>query len=139
MFLLTLTNYTIIGASHESLVKTEKDTVITKPNAGTRPRGKTEEEDIAISKELLQDKKELAEHEMLVALSQTDLEKLCVKNSITTPIYKQIEKYEHVMHIVSEVHGTLRDDVSSIDALIACLPAGTVSGSPRIRAIKLIN
>jgi len=139
MFFINFAEYTIIGASPESLVKTEKDTVITNPIAGTRPRGKTGEEDIAISKELLQDKKELAEHEMLVALSQTDLEKLCVKNSITTPIYKQIEKYEHVMHIVSEVHGTLRDDVSSIDALIACLPAGTVSGSPRIRAMQIIN
>src|SRR5690625_2256132 len=139
MFFIHFAEYVIVGASPESLVKTEKDTVITNPIAGTRPRGKTEEEDNAFSEDLLRDEKEVTEHEMLVTLSQSDLEKLCVKDSITTPIYKQIEKYEHVMHIVSEVHGTLREDVSSIDALIACLPAGTVSGSPRIRAIQIIN
>src|SRR5690625_3377793 len=95
MFFIHFAEYVIVGASPESLVKTEKNTVITNPIAGTRPRGKTEEEDITISKELLQDEKEIAEHDMLVSLSQSDLEKICVKNSLTTPIYKQIEKYEH--------------------------------------------
>lgn len=139
MFFIQFSEYTIVGASPESLVKTEKNTVITNPIAGTRPRGKTEEEDTNLSNELLRDEKEIAEHEMLVTLSQNDLEKICVKNSITTPVHKQIEKYEHVMHIVSEVHGKLRKGVSSIEALIACLPAGTVSGSPRIKAMQMIN
>ncbi len=139
MFFIDFNDYYVVGASPESLVKTTKDTVITNPIAGTRKRGGTAEEDDALQTELLQDEKELMEHEMLVTLSEQELAPLCKQNSITVPINKQVEKFEHVMHLVSEVHGKLKNDVSSIDALIACLPAGTVSGSPKERAVKIIN
>lgn len=139
MFYIDFGAYTIVGASPESLVQTTGRHVITNPIAGTRPRGKTMAEDKAISEELLADEKEIIEHEMLVNLSKADLEKICKASTIDVPIYKQIEKYEHVLHIVSEVHGELLDDITSMDALIACLPAGTVSGSPRERAMQIIN
>src|SRR5699024_8748461 len=139
MFYIDFGPYTIVGASPESLVQTTGDEVITNPIAGTRPRGKTTLEDEAISKDLLSDEKEIIEHEMLVELSKADLKNICDHTSIHVPIYKQIEKYEHVLHIVSEVHGVLKEKVSSLDALIACLPAGTVSGSPRERAMQIIN
>src|SRR5699024_11318618 len=87
-------------------------------------------------KELLADPKEISEHDMLVDLSKQDLSLICESESINVPVYKQIEKYEHVMHIVSEVNGTLMENKSSIDALIDCMPAGTVSGAPKIRAMQ---
>src|SRR5699024_1784799 len=139
MFYIDFSYYLIIGASPESLVQTNGKNVITNPIAGTRPRGKTSDEDKALQRELLADEKEVAEHDMLVELSKTDLTTICQNTSIHVPIYKDIVKYEHVMHIVSEVHGELREDASSIDALIACLPAGTVSGSPKVRAMEIIN
>lgn len=139
MFHIDFTDYLIIGASPESLVQTTGNQVITNPIAGTRPRGKTIAEDDVLQHELLADKKELAEHDMLVELSKTDLANICTKPSIQVPVYKDVVKYEHVMHIVSEVHGLLKKDKTSMDALIACLPAGTVSGSPKIRAMQIIN
>lgn len=139
MFYIDFTDYIIFGASPESLVQTTGTNVVTNPIAGTRPRGKTEKEDNQLEKELLQDEKELAEHEMLVDLSKGDLKKVCELESIHIPVLKDVVKYEHVMHIVSEVHGTLRKDQSSFDALIACLPAGTVSGMPKQRAMQIIN
>lgn len=139
MFYIDFADYLIIGASPESLVQTNGTQVITNPIAGTRPRGKSFEEDDQLARELLHDKKELAEHEMLVELSKTDLKQICDIESIHVPVLKEIVKYEHVMHIVSEVHGTLLENQSSIDALIACLPAGTVSGSPKQRAMQIIN
>lgn len=139
MFYIDFTEYLIIGASPESLVQTTGRQVVTNPIAGTRPRGKNEAEDIRLEKELLQDKKELAEHDMLVDLSKQDFTAICDTNSITTPVYMDIMRYEHVMHIVSEVHGELQPDKTSLDALIACLPAGTVSGAPKVRAMQIIN
>lgn len=139
MFYIDFGPYIIVGASPESLVQTSGRHVITNPIAGTRPRGTSTAEDEAISAELLADEKEILEHDMLVQLSKADLQSICIEESIHVPIYKKIEKYEHVLHIVSEVHGELEETVTSIDALKACLPAGTVSGSPRERAMQIIN
>ncbi len=139
MFHIDFTDYLIIGASPESLVQTTGDQVVTNPIAGTRPRGKTNKEDNILQNELLADNKEIAEHDMLVELSKADLANICSKTSIQVPVYKDVVKYEHVMHIVSEVHGELKKDKTSMDALVACLPAGTVSGSPKVRAMQIIN
>ncbi|WP_312854636.1 anthranilate synthase component I family protein [Pallidibacillus pasinlerensis] len=139
MFYIDFEDYQILGASPESLVQTKNDEVITNPIAGTRHRGMSVAEDKALEKELLTDKKELAEHDMLVELSRNDLERVCEASSIHSPTYMKIEKYQHVMHIVSEVRGKLKEDFTSIDALLACLPAGTVSGMPKIRAMQIIN
>ena len=139
MFHIDFTDYLIIGASPESLVQTTGDQVVTNPIAGTRPRGKTNKEDNILQNELLADNKEIAEHDMLVELSKADLVNICSKASIQVPVYKDVVKYEHVMHIVSEVHGELKKDKTSMDALVACLPAGTVSGSPKVRAMQIIN
>ncbi|RDW21202.1 anthranilate synthase component I [Oceanobacillus chungangensis] len=139
MFYIDFASYLLLGASPESLVQTTGQEIVTNPIAGTRARGKSQAEDEALATELLQDEKEIAEHRMLVDLSRNDLGRVCEVGSITIPTYMTIEKYQHVMHIVSEVKGVLRRDLSSIDALIACLPAGTVSGAPKIRAMQLIN
>lgn len=139
MFYIDFTDYLIIGASPESLVQTSGNHVVTNPIAGTKPRGKSTAEDEGLEKELLTDQKEIAEHDMLVELSKTDLSTVCKKESIHVPVYKDVVKYEHVMHIVSEVHGLLKENKTSMDALIACLPAGTVSGSPKERAMQIIN
>lgn len=139
MFYIDFEDYKIIGASPESLIQTTGDHIVTNPIAGTRPRGKNAEEDQLLEKELLADRKEITEHHMLVELSQDDLKRVCHEQDISVPVYMKVEKYQHVMHIVSEVHGKLKPGLSSIDALIACLPAGTVSGAPKIRAMQIIN
>lgn len=139
MFYMDFEEYVILGASPESLIQTTRKQITTNPIAGTRHRGATLEEDERLEKDLLTDEKEIAEHRMLVDLSRNDLGRVCKINSITIPTYMEIEKYQHVMHLVSEVKGELRENISSIDALIACLPAGTVSGAPKIRAMQLIN
>src|SRR5690625_4101087 len=139
MFYIDFADYLVLGASPESLVQTTNETIITNPIAGTRPRGKTAQEDEINTSELLADEKEVSEHNMLVNLSKYDLGRVCEKDSISTPVYKVIEKYQHVMHMVSEVRGKLKADLTSIDALIACLPAGTVSGAPKLRAMQIIN
>ncbi|WP_226037172.1 anthranilate synthase component I [Aquibacillus saliphilus] len=139
MFYLDFDDYIVLGASPESLIKTDGKQVFTNPIAGTRPRGKTNEEDIELADDLLADEKELAEHKMLVDLSRNDLGRVCEIGSITIPKYMAIGRYQHVMHIVSEVQGTLTSDYSGVDALISTLPAGTVSGAPKIRAMQIIN
>ncbi|MFC4559494.1 anthranilate synthase component I [Virgibacillus kekensis] len=139
MFYIDFDDYLVLGASPESLVETSGRHIITNPIAGTRPRGSTPEEDATLANELLADEKEISEHRMLVDLSRNDLSRVCEANSVSVPAYMNIEKYQHVMHIVSEVHGRLREEFTSIDALIACLPAGTVSGAPKIRAMQIIN
>src|SRR5690625_2120524 len=139
MFYIDFIDYVIIGASPESLIQTNGTQVITNPIAGTRPRGKTSHDDTILKAELLTDQKEVAEHEMLVSLSKDDLRQICDPGSITVPTYMNVEMYQHVMHIVSEVHGVLKTDLTSLDALIASLPAGTVSGSPKVRAMQIIN
>lgn len=132
-------DYIVAGASPESLIKANNGKVITNPIAGTRPRGNTPEEDERLATELLLDEKELAEHRMLVDLGRNDVGRVSEFGSITLEKYMVIERYKHVMHIVSEVSGRLKSDYSPIDALIATLPAGTVSGAPKIRAMEIIN
>ncbi len=139
MFYIEFGDYLLLGASPESLVQTQGREIITNPIAGTRPRGTSKVEDEHLMKDLLEDEKEIAEHRMLVDLSRNDLGRVCEIGSITIPTYMKIEKYQHVMHIVSEVKGILKKDYSSLDALISCLPAGTVSGAPKIRAMQIIN
>jgi anthranilate synthase component I len=139
MYYLDFEDYVVAGASPESIVKTVQRKITTNPIAGTRPRGKSEDEDKNLEKELIEDEKELAEHRMLVDLGRNDLGKVCEFGSIQLEKYMEIEKYKHVMHLVSEVSGTLKQPYTSVDALIACLPAGTVSGAPKIRAMEIIN
>jgi anthranilate synthase component 1 len=109
------------------------------PIAGTRKRGATETEDLALEQELLKDEKELSEHVMLVDLGRNDIGRIAEYGSVEVPVLKRIERYSHVMHIVSEVKGRLRTDRTSLDALKACFPAGTVSGAPKVRAMEIIS
>ncbi|MCM3707579.1 anthranilate synthase component I [Cytobacillus firmus] len=139
MYYLDFDEYQVAGASPESLIKAAGDKVITNPIAGTRPRGKTEEEDLQLERDLVEDEKELAEHRMLLDLGRNDLGRVCEFGSVTIEKNMIIERYKHVMHLVSEVGGRLKNSHTSIDALIACLPAGTVSGAPKIRAMEIIN
>jgi anthranilate synthase component I len=139
MFFIDFDEYTVIGSSPESLIKTKGRTVIANPIAGTKKRGKTGEEDQRIEKQLLSDEKELAEHKMLVDLGRNDLGKVCEFGSVQVDRYMEVEKFRHVMHIVSEISGTLIPEKTPLDALAACLPAGTVSGAPKIRAMEIIN
>lgn len=139
MYYFDFDDYIIAGSSPESLIKVSGNKAVTNPIAGTRPRGKTEEEDQFLEKDLLKDEKELAEHRMLVDLGRNDIGKVSKFGTVSLEKYMAIEKYKHVMHIVSEVSGVLRDDCTPLDALISCLPAGTVSGAPKIRAMEIIN
>ena len=139
MYFFDFEAYSILGSSPESLIKAVNGTVITNPIAGTRPRGVNAEEDKELEIDLLQDEKELAEHKMLVDLARNDVGKVSHFGSVQVDKYIKVEKYKHVMHLVSEVSGKLRDDFSCVDALVSCLPAGTVSGAPKIRAMQIIN
>jgi anthranilate synthase component I len=139
MYFIDYGTSVIAGTSPESLIKVKGSQVITNPIAGTKKRGATKEEDIEIEMALKQDEKELAEHKMLVDLGRNDLGRICEFGSIQLDKYMQIEKYQYVMHLVSEVSGRLKSDYHALDALVACLPAGTVSGAPKIRAMQLIN
>jgi len=121
------------------LVRLEDDIVTVRPIAGTRPRGKTEEEDSALEKDLLADPKELAEHLMLIDLGRNDAGRVAEMGSVTLTDKMIIERYSHVMHIVSNVTGKLIDGMSAIDVLRATFPAGTVSGAPKIRAMEIID
>ncbi len=129
----------IAGASPETLVKVEDRVIRTFPLAGTRPRGATYEEDQALEKELLADEKEKAEHNMLVDLGRNDLGKLCDFGTVEVEKYMEIERYSHVMHIGSSVKGHLSDEHDAIDAVDSVLPAGTLSGAPKIRACQIID
>lgn len=139
MFYVDFGSYVVFGTSPESLVKVNGNVVTTNPIAGTKRRGNTKDEDEKIAKALLQDEKELAEHKMLVDLGRNDIGRVSKNGSVKVSKYMQIEKYKHVMHIVSEVNGVLKDDLNAIDVLKACLPAGTVSGAPKIRAMQIIH
>ncbi len=129
----------IAGASPETLVKVQNGEIRTFPLAGTRPRGATFEEDQALEKELLADEKERAEHNMLVDLGRNDLGRLCEFGSVEVEKYMEIERYSHVMHIGSSVKGKLSAEHSAIDAIDSVLPAGTLSGAPKIRACEIID
>jgi len=139
MFYLEFDEYTILGTSPESLVKVQDGQVTTNPIAGTKPRGKTIDEDLELEQKLLNDEKEIAEHRMLVDLGRNDIGRVSKVGSVHVSKYMTIERYKHVMHIVSEVKGELRDDVHVLDVLATSLPAGTVSGAPKIRAMQIIN
>jgi anthranilate synthase component I len=139
MFFLRMDNLHLVGASPEMLVKVGNGRVEYGPIAGTRPRGKTAEEDARLSQELLDDEKERAEHIMLVDLGRNDLGRVCNFGTVHVTDLMRIEKYSHVMHLVSSVEGELRKDLDCFHALEACLPAGTVSGAPKVRAMEIIE
>ncbi|MBM7584169.1 anthranilate synthase component 1 [Bacillus pakistanensis] len=139
MFFLDFENYIVLGTSPESLIKVTDRTVTTNPIAGTRRRGHSDEEDKKLEEEMLLDEKEVAEHQMLVDLGRNDLGRVCKPGSIKLSKYMMVERYKYVMHIVSEVTGTLKGHETSLSALKACLPAGTVSGAPKIRAMQIIS
>jgi anthranilate synthase component 1 len=138
MFFFDFKDFHIIGASPEILVRVEDGMVITRPLAGTRRRGSTPEEDSRLEDELRMDEKERAEHIMLVDLGRNDIGRVSQPGSVEISDLMSVERYSHVMHLVTHVQGSLRSDMSSIDALKACFPAGTVSGAPKIRAMQII-
>jgi len=138
MYYLDFQDFQIIGSSPEILVRVENGLVTTRPLAGTRPRGATEEEDMALEQELRNDVKEKAEHIMLVDLGRNDIGRVSEPGSVVVSELMEIERYSHVMHMVTNVQGKLRRDMTVFDALRACFPAGTVSGAPKIRAMELI-
>jgi anthranilate synthase component 1 len=138
MFFFDMGDFCIIGASPEILLRVEAGSVITRPLAGTRPRGKNPEEDARLEQELRSDEKERAEHIMLVDLGRNDIGRVSEPGSVEISDLMEVEKYSHVMHLVTHVQGKLRDDMTPFDALRACFPAGTVSGAPKIRAMQII-
>lgn len=139
MFYFSSNDIEIAGASPETLVKLNDGKLYTFPLAGTRPRGKTDEEDLALERELLSDEKELAEHNMLVDLGRNDIGRISEIGSVSVDKYLSIERFSHVMHIGSTVTGTLRSDLDSLSSIDSILPAGTLSGAPKIRACEIIN
>lgn len=138
MFYLDFEDHQVVGASPELLVRLEDGVVTNHPIAGTRPRGADEEEDDRLARELLADEKERAEHIMLVDLGRNDVGRVSRPGKVRVPQLMEVEKFSHVMHIVSHVEGDLREDLTGLDALRACFPAGTVSGAPKIRAMEII-
>ncbi len=139
MYFLKFNDFTIAGSSPEMLVRVTDGAVETRPIAGTRKRGRTAEEDAALEKELLSDSKEIAEHSMLVDLARNDIGKISKYGSVNVDNGFYVERYSHVMHIVSNVAGVLQDGRDTIDALISTLPAGTLSGAPKPRAMEIVN
>jgi anthranilate synthase component 1 len=139
MYFLDFEDFQIAGASPEALVKVTGDRVEQRPIAGTRPRAATVQEDLELAKGLLEDEKERAEHVMLVDLGRNDLGRVCEYGSVQVEELMGVETYSHLMHIVSQVSGTLREGVTAMDALAASLPAGTLSGAPKIRAMQIID
>jgi anthranilate synthase component 1 len=139
MFYYDMGDHHVVGASPEILVRLENGTVTARPIAGTRPRGKTREQDIALAEELLADPKERAEHVQLMDLGRNDVGRVAVTGSVKVTDNMMIERYSHVMHIVSNVEGKLKPDMDAIDVLKATFPAGTVSGAPKVRAMEIID
>jgi anthranilate synthase component I len=139
MTYLKLGDMALVGASPEPLVRVEGRRVMTRPVAGTRRRGVTPEEDALLAEELLADAKERAEHVMLVDLGRNDLGRVAQIGSVGLESFMEVERYSHVMHIVSTVEGDLREDLTALDALAAAFPAGTVSGAPKVRAMEIID
>jgi len=139
MYFLDFMDFQVAGASPEPLLTVSGRHVATRPAAGTRPRGADAAEDLRLAEELLGDEKECAEHVMLVDLGRNDLGRVCEYGSVNVDRYMAVETYSHVMHIVSTVSGTLREGTSAIDALRCTLPAGTLSGAPKVRAMQIID
>jgi anthranilate synthase component 1 len=139
MYFLDFGDFEIAGASPEPLITVKGDVVTTRPIAGTKPRGATPEEDRRMAQELLDDPKERAEHVMLVDLGRNDLGRVCRYGTVKVDELMVVENYSHVMHIVSNVTGRLRPEVGALDALRSVLPAGTLSGAPKVRAMQIID
>jgi len=139
MYFLRIGGRSIVGSSPEMLVRVEGRRVETHPIAGTRPRGRNEEEDLRLAEELKRNEKERAEHVMLVDLGRNDVGRVAEYGSVRVPTYMALERYSHVMHLVSIVEGRLREEYDRLDALVACFPAGTVSGAPKVRAMEIIS
>ena len=139
LYYLELDGVALIGSSPEVLVRVEDGTVTVRPIAGTRPRGATPEAERALVEDLLADEKELAEHRMLVDLGRNDVGRIAEYGTVTVPDLMVVERYSHVMHIVSQVEGRLREGLGAIDVFRACFPAGTVSGAPKVRAMEIID
>jgi anthranilate synthase component 1 len=138
MFYLDYGDFQIVGASPEVLVRVEDGNVMTRPLAGSRPRGKTPAEDAVLEQELRNDEKERAEHIMLVDLGRNDIGRVSEAGSVKVSELMDVERYSHIMHLVTHVQGKLRPDMDAFDALRACFPAGTVSGAPKVRAMEII-
>jgi anthranilate synthase component 1 len=138
MYFMRMSGLAIVGSSPEMLVRVEGRRAETHPIAGTRPRGTNEDEDLRMAEELKRNEKERAEHVMLVDLGRNDLGRVCEFGSVRVPQYMALERYSHVMHLVSTVDGRLSEDRDHLDALVACFPAGTVSGAPKIKAMQIL-
>jgi anthranilate synthase component I len=139
MYFLRVGGRSIVGSSPEMLVRVEGRQVQTHPIAGTRPRGRNEDEDVRLGEELKRNEKERAEHVMLVDLGRNDIGRVAKYGTVRVPTYMTLERYSHVMHLVSVVEGRLDDAHDRLDALVACFPAGTVSGAPKVRAMEIIS
>jgi anthranilate synthase component 1 len=139
MYFIRMGAVSIVGSSPEMLVRVEGSRVETHPIAGTRPRGRTGEEDMRLAEELKRNEKERAEHVMLVDLGRNDVGRVCQYGSVRVPQFMGLERFSHVMHLTSIVEGQLADDRDRLDALVSCFPAGTVSGAPKVRAMQIIK
>lgn len=139
MFFIRMGDRSIVGSSPEMLVRVEGRHAVTHPIAGTRPRGKTDEEDVRLAEELKRSEKEKAEHVMLVDLGRNDIGRVCDYGTVRVSKFMALERYSHVMHLVSVVEGQLAEGRDRLDALVSCFPAGTVSGAPKVRAMQIIN
>ncbi len=139
LYFLELDGLTLVGSSPEVLVRVEEGTVTVRPIAGTRPRGRTLQEEQELADDLKADEKELAEHRMLVDLGRNDVGRVAEYGTVQVPELMVVERYSHVMHLVSQVEGRLREGMSAMDVFRACFPAGTVSGAPKIRAMEIID
>jgi anthranilate synthase component 1 len=139
MYFIRVGGVSIVGSSPEMLVRVEGSRVETHPIAGTRPRGRNDEEDMRLAEELKRNEKERAEHVMLVDLGRNDVGRVCEYGSVRVPQFMGLERFSHVMHLTSIVEGKLADDRDRLDALVSCFPAGTVSGAPKVRAMQIIR
>jgi anthranilate synthase component I len=139
MYFIRMGGVSVVGSSPEMLVRVEGARVETHPIAGTRPRGRSEEEDVRLAEELKRNEKERAEHVMLVDLGRNDVGRVCEYGSVRVPQFMGLERFSHVMHLTSIVEGKLADNRDRLDALVSCFPAGTVSGAPKVRAMQIIK
>ncbi|MBZ5559674.1 MAG: anthranilate synthase component I [Acidobacteriia bacterium] len=139
MYFIRMGGVSVVGSSPEMLVRVEGSRVETHPIAGTRPRGRNDEEDMRMAEELKRNEKERAEHVMLVDLGRNDVGRVCAYGSVRVPQFMGLERFSHVMHLTSIVEGRLAEDRDRLDALVSCFPAGTVSGAPKVRAMQIIK
>jgi anthranilate synthase component 1 len=139
MFFIRMGGVSVVGSSPEMLVRVEGSRVETHPIAGTRPRGRNDEEDMRLAEELKRNEKERAEHVMLVDLGRNDVGRVCDYGTVRVPQFMGLERFSHVMHLTSIVEGRLASDRDRLDALVSCFPAGTVSGAPKVRAMQIIR